>query len=110
LNDVLSHTNSLVNSPKNNGFLSNNGLKQRNTRGKQQEMMPNARQRTDEFKADDRILSIVDPMSLDCELVAFFLSIAPANQQMRLVDVISAYMRMAKDSEHAGINMWANNL
>lgn len=75
-------------------------------------MMPNARnqQRTDEFKAADRILSIVDPMSLDSELIAFFLSVAPANQQMRLVDIISAYMRMAKDSEHVGISMWANTL
>ena len=87
--------------------------KQRNThRIENKQVIPNARNqiRSNESSSATRILSIVDPMSINMDLVAFFISIAPPNQQMRFIDMINAYVELAKNSEHAGISMWANTI
>ncbi len=67
---------------------------------------PNTKQ---ELNVAKKLSAICDPLSLDMNMVGFFVSTLPANQQLRFIDLIMSYVNAAKDSEHDSIRAWANS-
>lgn len=72
-------------------------------------MLPNARNsiRNKEKQVADKLSTLLAPIDIDMRLVAFFLSTLPANSQLRFVDLLMAYVSIAKDSDVDPIRAWA---
>jgi len=62
-----------------------------------------------ELQVANKLSALCDPMSLDMDMVGFYLSVLPANQQLRFIDMLMAYVNTAKQSEHDAIRAWANS-
>ncbi len=57
-----------------------------------------------------KLVTLLDVGSLDMNMIGFFVSGVPAEQQLRFIDLINAYVIAAKDSDNPSISMWANSL
>jgi hypothetical protein len=75
-------------------------------------MIPNARNsvRNKEKLIADKLSTMLSPIDIDMQLVAFHLSTLPALSQLRLCDLVMTYIEMAKDSDDIAIKDWANSL
>lgn len=75
-------------------------------------MMPKAAN-TNPTKKDlavaNKLSTLLAPIDIDMDMVAFFVSTFPANSQLRLIDLLMAYVSAAKDSEHEAIRAWAHS-
>ena len=56
-----------------------------------------------------KLCSLLAPIDIDVDMVAFFVSTFPANSQLRLIDMLMAYVNIAKQSDNHAIRAWANS-
>ncbi len=62
-----------------------------------------------EQQVANKLSALLAPIDIDMDMVAFFVSTLPANNQIRLIDMLMPYVSMAKESEHPAIRAWAHS-